>query len=448
MTRKKERIKLSEHFTYSKLLRFVFPSVVMMVFTSVYGMVDGLFVSNYVGTTPFAAINLIWPLIMMVSALGFMIGTGGTAIVAKTFGEGENEKANRYFSMLVYSATIGGVILALVGIPFLRPISVMLGAEGEMIDDCVLYGTVLLISMPFFMLQNVFQSFFVTAEKPKLGLLVTVGAGVVNIVLDAAFIVWFEWGLIGAALATALSQFVGGVLPFLYFARKNDSLLRLCKTKFYGKIFFKTCTNGSSELMSNVSASLVSMLFNHQLLKMAGENGVAAYGVLMYVSFVFAAIFIGYAVGGSPVISYHYGAENSGELKNLFRKSLVIVGLEGLLMLASGQLLAAPLSSLFTGYDKELYDITLNGFRIFAFSFILSGFNIFGSAFFTALNNGSVSAVISFLRTLVFQVVGVVLLPLIFGLDGIWYSMVAAELLSFVVTGVFIVAKRKKYNYV
>lgn len=441
------RIKLSEHFTYSKLLRFVFPSIVMMVFTSIYGMVDGVFISKFVGTTPFAAINLIWPLIMMVSALGFMIGTGGTAVVAKTFGEGENEKANRYFSMLVYCAGVGGALLALIGIPLLKPISYLLGAEGEMLDCCVLYGTILLSFVPFFMLQNVFQSFFVTAEKPKLGLMVTVGAGVTNIVLDAVFIVWFEWGLVGAAAATALSQFVGGVVPILYFSGKNDSLLRLGKTKFYGKVFLKTCTNGSSELMSNISASLVTMLFNHQLLSLVGENGVAAYGVLMYVSFTFAAVFIGYAVGGSPVISYHFGAENADELKNLFRKSLAIVGVFGVAMLVLGQGLAYPLSALFTDNNEELFRITLRGFRIFAFSFILSGFNIFGSAFFTALNNGTVSAIISFARTLVFQVVGVILLPIIFGLDGIWYSMVVAEFLSLVMTFVFIMAKRKRYRY-
>ncbi len=441
------RIKLSEHFTYNKLLRFVFPSIVMMVFTSVYGMVDGIFISKFVGTTPFAAINLIWPLIMMVSALGFMIGTGGTAIVAKTFGEGETEKANRYFSMLVYCTGIGGVLLALIGVPLLNPISSLLGAEGEMLKCCVLYGTVMLFALPFFMLQNVFQSFFVAAEKPKLGLMVTVGAGVTNIILDAVFIVAFKWGLVGAAAATAASQFVGGFVPILYFARKNKSLLRLGKTGFYGRVFLKTCTNGSSELMSNVSASLVTMLFNHQLLSLEGENGVAAYGVLMYVSFTFAAVFIGYAVGGSPVISYHYGAENTEELKSLFRKSVNIISIFGVAMLALGQLLAYPLSALFTDGDEELFKLTLRGFRIFAFTFILSGFNIFGSAFFTALNNGTISAIISFMRTLVFQVVGVLVLPILFDIDGIWYSMVVAEFLSLVMTFVFIVAKRNKYRY-
>lgn len=444
----KERIKLSEHFTYTKLLKFVFPSVMMMVFTSVYGMVDGLFVSNFAGKTPFAAINLIWPLIMLLGALGFMIGTGGTAIVAKTMGEGEKEKANRYFSMLVYATVIGGTVIAAIGWFLLRPVSMLLGAEGAMVEDCVLYGRIICAALPFFMLQNVFQSFFVTAEKPKLGLFVTIGAGVANMVLDALFIAVFGWGLAGAAAATGISQLVGGVVPLLYFTRKNDSLLRLGKTSFYGKVLWKTATNGSSELMSSASASIVTTLFNFQVLKFAGEDGIAAYGVLMYVSFVFAAISIGYAVGASPVVSYHFGAGNKAELKNLFKKSLLLVGAAGVLMFLLGQLLAVPLSALFAGYDKGLYDLTVRAFRLFAFSFLFSGLNIFGSAFFTALNNGWISALLSFSRTLVFQLAGVLLLPLVLQIDGVWLSMVVAELMSFALTALFIFLKRKKYQYI
>lgn len=444
----KDRIKLSEHFTYTKLIKFVFPSVMMMVFTSVYGMVDGLFVSNFAGKTPFAAINLIWPLIMLLGALGFMIGTGGTAIVAKTMGEGEKEKANRYFSMLVYATVIGGTVIAAIGWFLLRPVSMLLGAEGAMVEDCVLYGRIICAALPFFMLQNVFQSFFVTAEKPKLGLFVTIGAGVANMVLDALFIAVFGWGLAGAAAATGISQLVGGVVPLLYFTRKNDSLLRLGKTSFYGKVLWKTATNGSSELMSSASASVVTTLFNFQVLKFAGEDGIAAYGVLMYVSFVFAAISIGYAVGASPVVSYHFGAGNKAELKNLFKKSLLLVGAAGVLMFLLGQLLAVPLSALFAGYDKGLYDLTVRAFRLFAFGFLFSGLNIFGSAFFTALNNGWISALLSFSRTLVFQLAGVLLLPLVLQIDGVWLSMVVAELMSFALTALFIFLKRKKYQYI
>lgn len=443
----KERIKISEHFTYKKLLKFVFPSVVMMVFTSVYGTVDGLFVSNFAGKTPFAAVNLIWPLIMLLGTLGFMVGTGGTAVVAKTMGEGREKLANRYFSMLVYFTVAGGAVIAAAGFFMLRPVAVFLGAEGDMIDDCVLYGRIIFAALPFFMLQNVFQSFFVTAEKPKLGLLVTVGAGLANTVLDFVFVAVLKWGLAGAAAATAASQFVGGAVPLLYFARDNDSLLRLGKTKLYGKVLWKTATNGSSELMSNASASIVTTVFNFQVLKFAGEDGLAAYSVLMYVSFIFAAVSIGYAIGVSPVVSYNFGAGDTAELKSLFRKSLVLVGTAGVLMLSLGEALAVPLSTLFAGYDPGLYALTVRAFRLFAVSFLLSGFNIFGSAFFTALNNGGISAFLSFSRTLVFQLAGVFLLPLVLDTDGIWLSMVVSELLAFAATAVFLFAKRKKYQY-
>ncbi len=441
------KISISEHFTYRKLLRFVFPSIIMMIFTSIYGVVDGLFVSNFVGKTSFTAINLIFPLLMILGALGFMIGTGGTAIVAKTMGEGQDRKANEYFSMLVYLTAVGGILLTVLGLIFLRPAALLLGAEGEILDCCILYGRVNLIALPFFMLQNIFQSFFITAEKPKLGLAVTVAAGVTNMVLDALFVAVFRWGLFGAALATALSQFVGGALPVLYFASKNSSRLRLGRASFNGGVFLKTCTNGSSELMSNISASVVTMLYNFQLMNFAGDDGVAAYGVIMYVGFIFAAIFIGFSIGSAPIISYHFGAGNNSELRNMLRKSLVLVSFTGIVMAVTAIAAAGLLSSIFVGYDQALFDITVRGFTIYAFSYLICGFNIFGSSFFTALNDGLTSAVISFLRTLIFQTSCVIILPIIFKLDGIWFSVIAAELLAFAVTITFLLFKRKKYNY-
>ncbi|MCQ5130522.1 MATE family efflux transporter [Butyricicoccus faecihominis] len=441
------KIQLSDHFTYKKLLRFVLPSVVMMIFTSIYGVIDGLFVSNFVGKTPFAALNLIMPFLMMMAALGFMIGTGGSAIVAITLGEGDKERANRYFSMLVYVTLAAGLVLTVLGVAALRPIAAAMGAEGEMLENCVLYGRIILFALAPFMLQNVFQSFFVTAEKPKLGLAMTVAAGLTNIVLDYVFIVPLGWGLAGAALATALSQVVGGVAPLLYFARKNDSLLRLTRASFEGRILIKACTNGSSELMTNISMSLVNILYNFQLMSVAGEDGVAAYGVIMYVNFIFAAMFLGYAIGSAPVISYHYGAANHAELKNLFRKSLTIVALAAFTLTIVAEALAAPLATVFVGYDAGLMELTRHGFRLYALSFLMNGFNIFGSAFFTALGDGLVSALISFLRTLLFQVAAVLLLPLVFGVDGIWLAIVAAELLALLVTAWFLVRKRTKYHY-
>lgn len=441
------RIQLSEHFTYPKLLRFTLPSIIMMVFTSIYGVVDGIFVSNFVGKTPFAAINLIMPLLIILGALGFMIGTGGTAITAKTMGEGKPELANQYFSLLVYAAAIGGIAISLLGELALRPVSAALGARGEMLEDCVLYGRILLASQPFFILQNVFQSFFVAAEKPKLGLYVTVGAGVTNIVLDALLVAVFPMGLAGAAAATAVSQMVGGLVPVYYFARQNSSLLRLGKTRCYGHILLRACANGSSELMSNISASVVTILYNFQLMRLAGDDGIAAYGAVMYVAFIFAAISIGYAVGSAPLIGYHYGAGNSGELQSLLRKSLVLTGITGAAMAALAAAAAAPLAGIFVGYDRELCSITIHGLRLFSLSFLFSGFNIFASSFFTALNNGLVSAAISFLRTMVFQCAGVLILPAFLELDGIWLSVSAAELAALVLSLLFLAANRRTYQY-
>ena len=440
-------IQLSDHFNLSRLLRFTLPSIIMLVFTSIYGVVDGFFVSNYVGKTSFAAVNFIMPFLMILGCVGFMFGTGGGALIAKTMGEGQKEKANQLFSMLVLVSVLCGVGLAILGISFLRPIASALGAQGQMLEDSVAYGRIILIAIPAFILQYEFQCLFATAQKPKLGLYVTIAAGLTNVVLDAVFVAVFSWGLEGAAVATALSQGVGGILPLLYFGRANSSLLKLTKPKFDGKALLKTCTNGSSELMSNISASIVSMLYNMQLLTYAGEDGVAAYGVLMYVNLVFQAVFLGYSVGTAPVISYHDGAKNHAELKGLFRKSLAILAVCAVAMCVSALLLAQPLSVLFVGYDPGLLAITLRAFSIYSFSFLFSGFAVFGSSFFTALNDGLVSAFISFLRILVFQVILVLTFPLIWQLDGIWLSIVAAEMLAVLVAAGFMIQKRKKYHY-
>lgn len=441
------KIQLSEHFTYKKLLRFVLPSIVMMIFTSIYGVVDGLFVSNYVGKTAFAAVNLIMPFLMAISALGFMIGTGGSAIVAKTLGEGKKEQANEYFSMLVYLTLIGGIVLSALGILFSPLIARGLGADGALLTNCVLYARITLLSMPAFMLQNVFQSFFVTAEKPKLGLGVIVIAGVTNMVLDFLLVGVFQIGLASAAFATVTSECIGGLFPILYFARKNSSLLKLGRTHFNGKIFLCACGNGSSELMTNLSSSIVNSLYNIQLMNLAGENGVAAFGTIMYVNFIFIAIFLGYSIGSAPLVSYHYGAGNHDELKNLFQKSLRLIGIWGLMLFILAQLIARPLAAIFVGYDADLFSMTQNGFRIYCIAYLINGFNIYGSSFFTALNNGLISAAISFLRTLVFQLAAVLLLPLLLGINGIWSAVAVAELLTLGLTVTFFVRNRKKYHY-
>ena len=441
------KVNLSDHFTYRKLLNFVLPSIVMMVFTSIYGVVDGLFVSNYAGKTAFAAINLVMPFIMVLGGMGFMIGTGGTALVAKVLGEGEKEEANRYFSMMVLVTLLLGVALSVVGVIFMRPVSRLLGATEAMMDDCVLYGRIVIAFTFTFMLQNVFQSFLIVAEKPKLGLAVTVAAGVTNMVLDALFVGGFGWGIAGAAVATGLSQCVGGILPLIYFLRPNNSLLRLRKTRLELRPILKACGNGSSELMSNISSSFVSMLYNFQLLRFAGEDGVSAYGVLMYVQFIFVAIYVGYAVGSAPIVGFHYGAKNHNELKNLLRKSTLLMASSGVVLTILAMALAGPLAKIFVGYDQGLYDLTRHAFRVFAYSFLLAGFNIFASSFFTALNNGAVSAAISFLRTLIFQTASVLLLPLVLGVDGVWWAIFAAEVFASLISVAFLFAKRERYHY-
>ncbi len=445
----KQPIQLSDHFTYKRLLRFTLPTIGMMIFTSIYGVVDGFFVSNFAGKTPFAAINLIMPFLMILSTVGLMFGTGGSAIVAKAFGEGNKDKANRCFSLFVYVSAALGVLFALFGIIFIRPIASALGASGEMLKNAVLYARIILIALPFNVLQLLFQAFCVTAERPKLGLSVTVMSGFTNMILDAVLVILLpqEYKLAGAAVATALSQTVGGLVPVFYFGRKNSSILRLGKCRFDGKALFKACTNGSSEFMSNVSMSLVGMLYNVQLLKYAGEDGVAAYGVMMYVSMIFSAAFLGYSIGTAPVIGYHDGAKNHVELKGLLRKSLVVIGVFGVAMVISAELLSYPLAKLFVGYDVELVEMTAGGFRIFALSFVFMGYAIYGSGFFTALNDGLTSAIISFLRTLVFQIAAVLLLPVILGIDGVWISIVVAEFMAVVFSVLFLVTKRKKYGY-
>lgn len=441
------KIKLSDHFTYSKLLRFVFPSIIMMIFTSIYGVVDGLFVSNFAGKTAFASINLVMPFVMILGGIGFMIGTGGTALVSKVLGEGKKEKANKIFTMMIIFTLLLGALLSVIGVFSMPWVADFLGATEEMMADCILYGRIVTGFTVAFMLQNVFQSFLIAAEKPKLGLLATVLAGVTNMALDAIFIIVFKWGVAGAAVATGLSQCVGGIFPLIYFSRDNSSLLRLTNTKLEIKPILNACGNGSSELMSNISSSVVSMIYNFQLMKYVGEDGVSAYGVLMYVQFIFVAIYIGYAIGCAPITGYHFGAQNHVELKNMLRKSAFLSAISGIVLTILAIVLSSPLAKLFVGYDEELYELTRHAFSLFAYSFLLAGFNIFTSSFFTALNNGTVSAAISFMRTLIFQTSSVLILPIFLGVDGIWWAITVAEVFAFILSLIFLFAKREKYHY-
>lgn len=444
---KKEAVQLSDHFTYGKLLRFVYPSIMMMIFTSIYGVVDGLFVSNFVGKTSFAAINLVMPFVMLFGGIGFMLGTGGTALVAMTLGEGKRQRANEYFTIILWATLIIGVITSALGCLVMRPVCIALGADENMLEDCVIYGKIVVAFNVAFMLQNAFQSFFVTAEKPKLGLWATVAAGVTNMVLDAVFVGWLRWGVVGAACATGLSQCVGGVLPLLYFAFPNSSLLRLTKVRWEIRPVIRAMANGASEMVSSVTSSVVGILYNAQLLRYAGEDGVAAYGVLMYVGFIFVAVFVGYAIGSAPIVGYHFGAQNHMEMRNMLKKSAVLMFSSGAVMFVLAELLARPMAAIYVGYDRGLLDMTTNCFRISVTTYLLTGFNIFASSFFTALNNGKISAAISFLRTFVFKLSAVLLLPLLLGLNGIWWAEVTAEVASFLISAAFLAANRKRYQY-
>ena len=440
-------IQLSEHFTYGKLLKFTFPSIVMMVFTSIYGVVDGVFVSNFAGSESFAAVNLIMPFLMILGAIGFMLGTGGSALVAFILGTGDGQKANRVFSLMVYVLIVLGGIFMVGGILFMEPMARLLGADEAMLPICVQYGRIVMLGLIPFMLQNTFQSFLVTAERPHFGLYITIAAGVTNMALDALFVGVFRWGVAGAAAATVISQIVGGVIPLVYFICPNKSKLRLGKTKMDFRMLGKAAANGSSEFMTNVSMSLVNMLYNWQLMRLIGAQGVAVFGIIMYVSFIFAAIFIGYSMGSAPVIGFHYGAGNKEELKGLFRKSLWILLVFSVVLTGLAMMLAKPLAMIFVAYDAELLELTKRALTIYSLAFLMSGFNIFASSFFTALNDGLTSALISFGRTLMFQVGSVLLLPLIFDVDGIWAAVILAEGLALILSAVCVIRNRKKYGY-
>lgn len=440
-------INLSEHFTYKKLIRFTLPTIVMMIFTSIYGVVDGLFVSNIVGSDAFAAVNLVLPVTMIIGTIGFMFGTGGSAIVSMTLGEGKILQANRYFSMFVYLETILGVLFTILLWFILEPVMLKMGATADMMSDCMIYGRILLIGMPAFILQNSFQSFMVVAEKPRFGLVITVLAGVTNMVLDFVFMYIFRWGVAGAAWATIISQFVGAGIPLVFFFKENDTVLRLGKTKFELRPILKASSNGSSEMVTNLSMSLVNILYNLQLMKLAGADGVSAYGIIMYVGFIFSGTYLGYSIGSAPIVSFHYGAGNKEEIQSLLRKSIALLGAAALILTLLAELNAGLLAKIFVGYDAELTAFTAHALRLFAISYIISWFNIYASSFFTALNDGLVSALISFLRTLVFQIIMIFLLPGFWGIDGIWLAVVFAEVLSFLVSVICYLKNRSKYEY-
>ncbi|MBE6045790.1 MAG: MATE family efflux transporter [Clostridiales bacterium] len=443
----KDRIQLSDHFTYRRLFAFVLPTIANMIFLSIYGIVDGLFISNFVGKVAFAAVNVTFPIFSVLGVFGLMIGTGGAAIIGKNLGEQESEKANGYFSFFVYICIAVGIVMAVLGVFILRPAIEIIGVEERMVRDCMVYGIIGMITVPCYMLQFLFQILFVTAEKPRLGFWITVIAGLANIVLDFFMIVVFHWGVAGASIATGISEVVGGIVPLIYFSRPNDSLLRIGRPRVEFRALRKACTNGLSEFVSTISESVVTMLYNFQLLRLAGADGVAAFGVMQYCTFIFFAVFAGYNMGVQPLFSYNFGADNRVEMKNLFKKSMILMEGGGLMMFAILVIFARPLVSIFIGYDAGLVDMSVHGMRIYALIFITCGINIFVTGMFTALNNGVVSAFIATVRVVICEIGSVMILPIFFGLNGVWFSASVAEVGSIIPVIIFVVTLRKRYGY-
>lgn len=441
-------IQLSDHFTYKKMLRFTLPSIIMMLFTSIYGVVDGFFVSNLVGKSAFASLNLIMPFLQILGGIGAMLGVGGSALVAKTLGEGDTKRAGRYFTMMIYLMIATGILGSVLGIAFLRPVAYLLGATDALIEDCVTYGRIILLFNTLMHAQYTFQSYLIVAEKPQLGLLVTVLAGVANMIGDFLFMAVIPMGIAGAALATGLSQCVGGLIPAIWFmTKRNRSALRFTKTRFEIMPMLKACTNGASEMLTNVSGSITGMLYNRQLMRYDPVNGVAAYGVVMYAAWMFIAVYMGFCSGSAPIMGYHFGAQNHKEMRNVLKKSMIILALGGITLTTLAILLAKPIALLFVGYDAELMSITVRAFIICAIPFLFMWLNLYTSSFFTALNDGAVSAAVSFIRSLVLPTVCILILPYFFELDGVWYALLVSELLGTFASLGFLLGKRKKYHY-
>lgn len=443
------KIELSGHYSYSRILKTCIPSVLMILTTSVYSIVDGLFVSNFAGTTSFAALNIIWPAIATVAAFGLMFGTGGSALVAMVIGQDDRDRANGIFTMLIRAMLILGAVCGTLLFIFMRPVSIWLGADEAMLPDCIRYGRILVCAMPAFMSQMAFNSFFMTAEKPQLGTLLTVICGITNIAFDALFIVVFGWGLTGAAIATVLGMAVGGIYPLYYFSSKkrNTTKLKFVKADTDWHCIVRCCSNGLSEYVGNIALNIVSMCYNLQLMKLIGQDGVAVYGILMYIGYVYASVYIGYNIAVSPIVSFNYGAQNHDELKSLLRKSIVILLVAGTILTGLSEILSSPMAGIFVGYDPGLKALTARAIRIYMISFMICGLNMFVSAWFTALNNGIVSACAAFARTLVFEMGAIFILPLLLGLDGVWLAVDVADMLALVLAVILLSTFRKRYNY-
>ena len=440
-----KEIKLSDHFSCAKLLLFAIPTIGMIMISITYDVVDGYFVSNYIGKTAFSAVNIIYPFQLLLSMVGYMFGSGGSALIAAELGDGNQQNARLYFTAIIKAAAAIGVVLAVAGVLLLRPVAVMIGATPEILEYGLPYGRTLFLFLPIMILGYTFQSILITAEKPKLGLYISLGNLFSNALLDWLFVAVFKWGMVGAAVATGIGACLNGLVPLIYFARPNSSPLHFCKGRVQVKPLLKACGNGSSEMVNDMSTSLIFVLYNYQLLRMLGEDGVAAYGVTVFVEGIFAAVFYGLAMQATSIVGYHFGAKNYPELKSLLKNGIILNFISGILMFVLAQVSAPLISRIYVGYDETVYRLSVHAMRMYAFAFLLQGFNEYASAYFTGLNNGLVSGILAFTRTFLIQTVMILVLPLLLGTDGLWLAQAATEVFAAVIAIVFFITRKHEY---
>lgn len=423
---------IGREFGFFSLLKFALPSVIMMMVMGLYSMVDSMFVSRFVSTNALSAINVVYPVINLLIGLGVMLASGGSAVIAAKMGAGKTDEARRDFSMIVTIGLASSIVIAVAGLIFIRPIVTFLGASELLVDYAVTYLAIILMFAPANMLQMLFQMFFVTAGRPGLGLTFIIGAGLVNAVLDYVFIVPLGMGIAGAALATGIGYLIPAAAGLIFFFGKKKELY-FTKPKFSAAVLGSSCSNGSSEMVSNLSMAVVTLVFNRIMMNLAGEDGVAAVTIVMYAQFLLSSIFMGFSLGVQPVISFHHGAGNRRNLKGIYRHCIVFIAIAAVSVFAVAMTLGPTLTTIFTPKDTNVWTLAVRGFMILPFCFLLEGFSIYASAAFTALGDGKTSALISFLRTFLFILTGLLTLPLAFGIDGVWLAVPVAELCSVLV---------------
>ncbi len=438
---------ISQKFTLTSLLKFALPTTIMMVVLSIYTLVDGVFVSNFVGELAFSAINIIFPFISLIFALGIMAATGGNALVANNLGQGDDEKARENFTLIVIFATGLGLLLMMVGIVFNKEIARLLGATPLIEEYARDYLSTLAPFIPLAIWMGFSQILFVTIGKPTLGLIATLVGGITNIIFDYLFIVVMNMGIKGAALGTGLGYSLPGLFFIYYFLFHRKNSLYFVKPRWRARVLLKTFTNGSSEFVANLATSITTFMFNLIILDLAGEQGVAAIGIILYAQFLLMSAFLGYAQGVAPIFSYAYGARDHLQLKKVFSISIRVIILFSLAIASFSYFASSSIVGIFVERQSQVFSLAKNGFSVFSLSFLFMGVNIFSSSLFTAFSNGKISASISFLRTLVFILGYLLFLPRFLGLPGVWLAIPLAEFTTMFFSISYLTIQRKKYHY-